>query len=462
MRNLTFKTPATDEHLPALPTIMDAAAMQKILARHLDGAIPAQWEFRGVAIKEFDHRPGRKCEIMYGLYFQDRKTEKLHRHYLFALALPQIMAEERYAKALQEPHGRAYLGPALFFIPELGMILWGFPNDPRLKGLHQLIDTASLQKLLRAHWARFNVPANWNLAEIETEVIKYVPRDRCTLMHRLLLQENGRRDELVIFSKTYSFKTAGEPVYQVLDALWQAPVCRSGALQVPEPLFFEPEINAVFQRGLPGPHAIDQLDQLDLDELAAKCGTALAGIHQSDLPLSGSRSRESELEDFAEGLRALVKFEASYEARLQAVQEELWRSLPQLPAMPRVPIHGAFRLSQLLMVNGEIALLDFDGFLRGDPVSDVSSFVAHLLYLVVKGEVSLARSHSAIRRFCRAYAQAAPWGLSPELLDWYAAVMLVGKQAKKCIHQAKRNYGVKAEQLVNMARDILAGKERLI
>jgi hypothetical protein len=449
-----------DEQLPQLGVALDASAMQEVLKHHFPEFASGPWQIYGMIVKAFQHRRGRKCEVIYGLYFKNAATSELHRQTLSATMLPKGAAEAQFAAERQHPHFQPPIGVAVHLIPQLEMILWGFPNDPRLRRLPELVDPAPLEEILRQNWASLQVPRNHHLAGVDTEVVKYVPQDRCTLKHTLRLQNASHTDELVVFSKTYSDKTDGEPIFGVVRDLWNAPVCQSGALAIPEPLFFNRGLNVIFQRGLAGQNMdeIGILSRIDLEAAMEKIGVALAGIHQSAVPASSFRSLQKEIYEVAEGMEALCKFNPAYQTRLEAINDELWQRLPALTSLDPVPIHGAFRLSQLLIAGDKIGLVDFDGFLQGDPIVDVGSFVAHLLYLVVKGDLTEEQSRAAIRRFCRAYAGAAPWGLPDDLLHWCVPVMLISKQAKKCIRLAKDNHAAKVEQLVNWAGAILEGK----
>jgi hypothetical protein len=122
-------------------------------------------------------------------------------------------------------------------------------------------------------------------------------------------------------------------------------------------------------------------------------------------------------------------------------------------------------LTQLLLVEGKLALVDLDGFLMGNPISDVGSFLAHLLYLPLKGLITQAQARSAVRRFCQAYGEKAHQGLPGEVLEWYTAVYLAGREVGKCLDKAnkvsKRDYESMIDILLDMAIAILSGKMRL-
>ncbi len=451
-----------DEHLPALLQAANTEAVREIFQRELPVFAAGRYRIFNVALKQFQHRPGRKAELIYSVQYEDTQAQLVRREFACAMVLPADEAEAQYHAAQQRPYVQIGIVPALHFFPSLSMILWCFPNDPKMKHLHRVVDEASCAELVRKHWERLQLEPAWQLQSVETEIGKYAPQDRCTCKHTLTLTQNGNTKEQVLYSKTYSPKTSGAPIYEVMQALWQAPVCQSGALIAPEPLFFEPEMNTIFCRGVPGVHALDVLAEVDLNDVAAKSGVALAGLQQSHLPLGSFRARQGEMHEFEEGMNVLVRYNADYDSRLEQMHEELWQRLPELPTLEMVPAHGAFRLPQLLLVENKIALLDFDGFLMSDPMMDVSSYLAHLVYLEVKGELTHAQCRTAMAHFTRAYADAAPLGLPAEVLQWYLALTLIAKQAKKCIRLARENHEVSVGQLVDIAEAVWRGEEKLV
>lgn len=450
-----------DEHLPALLQAANTEAVREIFQRELPVFAEGRYRIFNIALKQFQHRPGRKAELIYSVQYEDTQAKLIRREFACAMVLPAEEAEAQYQAAQQRPYVQIGVVPPLHFFPSLNMILWCFPNDPKMKHLHRVVNESACADLLQQHWETLRLEANCHLQGVETEISKYAPQDRCTCKHTLALTQNGDTKELVLFSKTYSPKTSAAPIYEVMQALWQAPVCQTGDLVAPEPLFFEPEMNTIFCRGVPGVHALDVLAEVDLNDVAAKSGVALAGLQQSNLPLGNFRARQGEMHEFEEGMNVLARYDAAYGPRLESMYEELWKRLPDLPALETVPAHGAFRLPQLLLVENKIALLDFDGFLASDPMLDVSSFLAHLVYLEVKGELTRAQCRAAMTHFTRAYAEAVPWGVPAEVLQWYFALALIAKQAKKCVRLARENHEVSVGQLVDFAEAVWRGEEAL-
>jgi hypothetical protein len=448
-----------DAQLPQLPVVTNTAAMQDLLQRRLPGFVDGRLQIGRVKLEHFRYKPGEKCRLSYNLRVKDLRTGSEDHQVFFGVIVPNGGAEAQYAKAQRETYVQPKFGPAVFLLPELNMVLWGFPNDPKLKPLSLLLDNIAVSALFRKNWHALDLPPAAGLISVATKVVKHAPHDRCTLRHTLQLKGNG---DLVVYSKTFAHQTDGERIFKTIHALWQAPISRSGEILIPEPLFFEPEMNTLFLRGLEGVNADENPGTLDLNRIAAASGVALAGIHCCLIEFLPIRSDEYVMSRVAESEEILGDFDTAYKPRLEAIARALREKSSSLAHVAPTPIHGAFRLSQLLLVEGKLALIDFDDFLLGNPISDVASFVAHLLYLPLKGEITPEQSRSAIRHFCRAYADGAPQGLPADVLTWQTAAQLVCKQAKKCVKLAKRNCRSTVDQLLNVAADILNGKMSLI
>jgi len=454
-----FVAKSDDAVFPQLATVTDPHAMKEVFQREFPGFAEGRLELHKVGLMQIRYEPGKKCHINYRLQIKDLATGKSKRPICFAAVERNGEASAKFAAALREAQFQPKLLPAVHFFAGLNMIVWAYPNDPRLKQLHRLTRKKSLEKIIDAHRGSLRLPPEAKLKRIKTRRIKYVPRDRCTLRHRLLFA--GAKN-LVIYSKTLNPRTNGELIFKIMQGLWNSPVCQSGEFLIPEPLFFVREMNAIFVRGLKGMNADDHLVRLDLDQVAAQIGAGLAGIQQCHLTGIPHSTDDHVMEQAVEAEAILGKFDAAYLPRVESLTAALREKYPNLTPLPPAPIHSAFRLSQFLVVDGRLALIDFDDFVLGNPLADVASFVAHLLYLPLKGTLTVERSRSAIRHFCATYAARAPWGLPNDVLIWQTAAQLLGKQAKKCIRLAKANHAEKVEQLLNLAAAILEGNERLV
>jgi hypothetical protein len=437
-----------DEAFPQLQVVTDPDPMREVLQRELPGCADGRVHIDSVKIERFQYQPGQLCRICYSLAVRGEGVDPDRRQIWYGVLDSRGRARDRYQRELEQSHtDREFArdsAPPLHFLAELDMALWGFPNDPRLKLLHALVDRERFVELVQRNARAFGLPAGVRPGALDTRIAKWVPGSRCVLEHRLFgLAAPDAEPLLHVFSKTYR-PPRGGPVFRTMEQLWGSEGRRAGALHMPEPLHFDPELHTIFQRPVPGEHAAQHLHAIDLPALAPQIGRLLAAIHQSKLDDLRSVSPEEELSDVFKARKMLGAALPEHAERIGRITAELRGRLPETFGLLATPVHGAFRLSQMLVADGRLYLLDFDGLLQGNPLSDAGSLAAHLLYLAVKRKLGLADSRSAVASFRRAYAEAAPWG-APE----------------KIIKRAKKNRDESIAQLLDLTAAVLSGEEKL-
>ncbi len=456
-----------DPQLPQLAQVTEVAAMQNILQRTLPRFAEGDLKIDKLEITEFDYKPGRKCCLSYGLGVSDLRTGKSGYEILVGVIEPDGGVVRKFEKMQNAALYAPEFVPALHFLREQNMLLWGFPNDPKIKHLAALVNQKRLRDLLQRHWPALNIPQEFALREVQTTVVKYAPQTRCTLRHVLALgTESGRGSaEVVLYSKIFSAKVSVKPLFRKLHTLWQAPVCRSGALLIPEPVICDTALNAIFQRGLHGRNVDQLLPEVNLTALATESGAMLAQFHQSVFERLDLRAPEHELYECEKVLARLAESAPENLALARSVEAQLRQKFSLLTPLAPTPIHGAFRLTQLLLVEGRLALIDFDDLVQGNPISDAGGFLAYLLYLPLKGLLTEEQSRTAVQSFCAAYRSHAPWGLPQDLLHWHTAAYLFCREVKKCLEKAnkvsKRDYEGMIAHLLTMAAEILVGQRPL-
>ena len=445
------------KEIPQLALVKDIAAMKDIFQRRLPGFAEGHLRVDSLKVKYFRKKPGKKCQVLYKCRVKDLKTSEEGKQAFFGVIEPNGKSHTVYAKAKRGEYLQPEFGPSLFFLEELNMVLWGFPNDPGLTTISRLVHHHTAYEFFKNHWSAFRLSPGTLLKSVRTKPVKYVPLARCTLRHDLLLQGQGE-DRLTLYSKTLNQKKNGAQIFKVMHALWKALSDPSRKFIVPEPFFFEPEMNAIFVRGLEGESIDEHLNEVDLDQICEEVGSGLARLHQCNVTGISQRPDDRIASKLSDARKILGQTHSACQHRVEAIAGALEAKYQDLPTVPQVPTHGAFRISQLLQVNDHIALIDFDEFLLGNPFSDVGGFIGSLLFYSLENKITPEQSRSAIRRFCRAYAEHADWGIPKNVLVWETVANLVGKHAKKCINRPKKRDQNIIDDVLTMAEDILSGK----
>jgi aminoglycoside phosphotransferase (APT) family kinase protein len=131
------------------------------------------------------------------------------------------------------------------------------------------------------------------------------------------------------------------------------------------------------------------------DKHAYRVGEMLGGLHSLDA------SARAALEDAPAPLPPLPYFDALPLERYQAAsfaELELWRLLQQDEELaeavrrlradesraPACPIHGDFRLDQVVLAHGTLHLLDWEEMRSGDPARDIGAYTGEWLHRAIR------------------------------------------------------------------------------
>lgn len=285
------------------------------------------------------------------------------------------------------------------YLPELRLALRTQAPDKELAALPQLTDPEQARQLLetslrsggnRAKAGRHAL----RIQACRPKVARYKPGSRCTLLYHLEYppQTNieGNWPNLVV-AKTYQ-SDKGQQVFDGMEALWQSPLGASHTVAIAEPLAYVPELNLLLQspireertlkelirQALRTPETADSPESAIHYELAGymrKTAAGLAELHRCDVQHGETLTWEAELAEIYERRRQL----ATPLPHLATLAEDLLAQLQQVAAQtladPAAPAHSSFRPAQVLLHQGEIGFIDFDGFCQAEPAMDLALFM---------------------------------------------------------------------------------------
>jgi aminoglycoside phosphotransferase (APT) family kinase protein len=142
---------------------------------------------------------------------------------------------------------------------------------------------------------------------------------------------------------------------------------------------------------LPG-HTLTALLAAHPDDTAIvhAAGAALATLHQSAPPDLPPGDPPAALEPAVAAISAIAPAEAARAAHLAEAIGAALRAVDP----PRRLIHGDLYADQMLVHNGDMALIDFDNAALGDPAADLGAWIAH--------RHRVAADPTALRRQARA------------------------------------------------------------
>lgn len=278
------------------------------------------------------------------------------------------------------------------WLPELRLELHAQEADPALPALPTLTSPDAAAGLLQPILRSAGYP-DATIARCDPDVVRYKPGSRCTVVVHLTYAGpaaspgEATPPEVVVLKTHQGDK--GQTAWTAMTALWENPTTWRDHVSLAEPLAFFPHERILVQ----GP----VLEERTLKELAreaiadgskaaiwglrtelAKTARALVGIHRSRVSYGRTATFEDELTEVREVVQRLthtVPYLASAAEPLVSRLEQLSSSVP---ADAIVPAHHDFRPAQVLLHQGRVGFIDFDGSCMAEPALDLGRFRAKL------------------------------------------------------------------------------------
>ncbi len=333
----------TDISMPQLALAFDTGYMRNVLAEH---CLNEGYTAGNCRISHVRHKHGRYCLIRYELALRDQRGVDLGQT-LCCRIYPVATSEARWEKALRDPVVPTATVRPVTHVGELGMIVWAFPNDRKLRGLDALLDTEQLAGVLG------RILLEENILAARSEVVRYMPEQGCTF--RITASLSGGRTA-VLYAKSY-VSDAGERTF---SSMRQIEALQRRHLVVARPLAYLPHSRTLWTEALP------QGAEGDYDP----CIKALAELHA--MPLLSLPKLPSPIIQLREAI-ATSPFES---LRLQAIALEIERRLETLVPRESATLHGDLHRQNFRLYGDRAALLDLDTLHSGDPLRDLGSLLA--------------------------------------------------------------------------------------
>jgi hypothetical protein len=275
------------------------------------------------------------------------------------------------------------------YLPELRLDLRMDAEEEELEALPLLADAeqarAFLETSIRAGWPAYSDIAIHSCAP---KVMRNKP-GRCTIRYQLQYETNAEVAKpwpAMVIAKTYS-RDQGQNAYESMRKLWASPLSIGNIVSIAEPLAYVPEHKVLVQGPVRGeydlkdllrsalragtPQAIEELHQV-----IRKTAAGLAALHHSGARHGEIATWEEELTEIREEVEKLGVVLPWFTTATAPLLAGLDARAAMYPADPALPAHRSFRPQQVLIHQGNIGFIDFDGFCLAEPALDIALFRA--------------------------------------------------------------------------------------
>lgn len=228
------------------------------------------------------------------------------------------------------------------------------------------------------------------IATCEPHVVRYKPGSRCTVVVDLTYDSpvGVRKPPERVVLKTHQ-GDKGQTAWAAMTALWDTPLADGEVVTLAEPLAFLPDDRILVQGPIAEACTLKELARLalsdgseraldDLREELAKTGRALAALHQSGAQYGRTATFDEELAEVSEVVARLTQSAPHLQEAAEPLLSRLRTLSATFPAEASVPAHHDFRPAQVLLHEGKVGFIDFDGASMAEPALDLGRFRAKL------------------------------------------------------------------------------------
>jgi hypothetical protein len=275
-------------------------------------------------------------------------------------------------RALQFPGAARLLAP--------GVRLCGFPRDPELPLLPQVMDPARLGRAIKN--ALRSTPAVLMpraTTRCRTTLLRYRPGKRATVLTRF----GTGTDRFV--AKAYHDPAKAAAVAGEAPLLAACTSAR-GTLRFAVTLAHLTELDTVVQRAVDGTplDALVSGGPVAAMDAVGRAALALAELHEAQVLPGRRRLVERELVRFGERARRVGTVDPQLGDAAGQLAERLRGLHQELPMARTGPVHGDCKPSQFLLAEHGVYLMDLDHLGLSDQATDVGTFLASLRQLAVR------------------------------------------------------------------------------
>jgi hypothetical protein len=306
--------------------------------------------------------------------------------------------------------------------PETQHAFWIFPVDPSLPSLIAAADPSRVMRLFRAHNdALLDHPAR--VTGVKVDLARYLPELSAVLRYEVTTNPSAASKTL--FGKVQR-AGRGERTNQVMQQLWLAFGRNQGALRIPRPRGFFPELSLFLEDAGDGSAVGGDRTAPEFQGMAVHAAEAIAVIQESGLEPPATARLEAELErlDGVLDQFAFVHPKAHFllrelllhvRSKLGRAREEQW-----------LPAHGDLKYDQFLFHEGAYTLIDFEYAARAETSSDLGRFCAYLTPSMPKDWQQSTAAEESRNAFLDRYRELRPQA-TLHRFQLYEAVMLANR-----------------------------------
>ena len=380
-----------------------------------------------------------KCQVLRFRYHREKNTESVEKGFftvryelevkhrfnrqedkqlLFAKVYPKARRQEELRNLRTEHSLHPRFAAMVLDIPDLDMIVWSFPNDPGISHLAEIMNPDKITRYLPFELLPQGVNGPGDITDAKLDVIRYHPEVRCTFHLNLICRSSELPSATHdLYGKTFNDER-GEDLYRLIRFLWMKSIKNAGSFIIAQPLAYNSRAKILWQETLSGKPLGSIIGKANCKDFLWSVAGGLAWIHKSSLTSIVKQGTFDQLEAIVDKTYVVMSELPRFREQLELIVSSIKKDLPGLAKITDRPVHGSFRIKELLVCEKGLAVFDLDKVTMGDWVRDLALFLVDL-HLVYR-DADLV--HLMSGSFYRSYCSQVDWEVPVDRLKWHIQV----------------------------------------
>lgn len=420
-----------------------------------------------IKIERIKYKPAKNCLVCYRLSIAHCITGKRLNLLFSARFYESGGSHSRYLKTRShQDASNRFKGhdiPPVIHLPDIDCLIWVFPSDRKLNYLKFIDSEQTLREqiipvVIQQHWGQ-----DWALIKLSSEQVHYLPEHACCFRVQLALSNKKLMFSQIalLYTKTY-YNQQGLKTFNVMTQLWNHQLRKSGRLNIPQPVCYQSEYRMLWQLSVPGCSIQDSLNNghcayQQFSDIARQ----VAALHQSAIEVSHVSTRSNLCRKLKQVFSVSEIVFPEIRSRLARIILHLFDQEPYLSSRPHAVLHGDLHLKNILVDSQQIYLIDLDDIQLGDPLQDIGSLIAAILYQSVLQNITQSESRRIIQTLLSTYQQSVDWTVDLNALRWFVATALIHERIARSISRLKQGRLEIVSELVELADSLTRDPESL-
>jgi Ser/Thr protein kinase RdoA (MazF antagonist) len=199
------------------------------------------------------------------------------------------------------------------------------------------------------------------------------------------------------------------------------------------PLAYDHARRVLWQEAIAAPTLASLLDR-DAPVNWESIAQSIAATHANTITLPTERSLAQLLAVMQSTIAVTIAAVPEQAPAIEGLQRQLLARAPSGPSRDAL-VHGDLHSKNILTDGRRAWLIDFDRVARGDPLADIASLAAELLYRDCIAERALRWSR--VSELLASYRAVAAWPIDKNTLGWHVAAALLRERVYRAVTSLK-------------------------